>query len=148
HPQDVSVVAFSPDGRRLTTGAGDGTPKVWHAADGESVRIPAHPAAVYSLCFSPDGRRLASAGRDRAVKVCDVGEAGARAAAALTPRQLQALWDDLAGADAAKAYRAIWALAAAAEQAVPFFEKHLRPAPKLSPRQQERLSRLLRDMED
>src|SRR5262249_46057352 len=45
------------------------------------------------------------------------------------------LWQDLAGADAAAAYRAIGALAAAPEQAGPALADRLRPGPPAHPRQ-------------
>jgi HEAT repeat protein len=48
----------------------------------------------------------------------------------LTPRQLEACWTALVNDDAAKAYDAVWALAAAPEQAVPFLQKHLSPVPR------------------
>jgi WD40 repeat protein len=41
---------------------------------------------------------------------------------------LEALWADLAGADASNAYRAIWALALTPEKAVPFLQVRLQPA--------------------
>jgi hypothetical protein len=47
----------------------------------------------------------------------------------LTPERLKALWDDLAGKDAAQAYRAIWALVDDPERSVPFLKERLRPVP-------------------
>lgn len=44
------------------------------------------------------------------------------------PQKLDSLWADLAGADAAKAYRAIGALVRTPGETVAFFEKHLRSA--------------------
>src|ERR1043165_5449057 len=41
---------------------------------------------------------------------------------------LEALWSDLADADAGKAYRAIWAMALAPEKTVPFLKDRLRAA--------------------
>jgi hypothetical protein len=38
HTSVVYSVSWSPDGKRLATGSGDGTPKVWEAADGETVQ--------------------------------------------------------------------------------------------------------------
>jgi hypothetical protein len=43
----------------------------------------------------------------------------------LSPSTLQAHWDALAGPDAAKAYRAIWTLAAAPEESVAFLKNRL-----------------------
>ena len=46
----------------------------------------------------------------------------------LTPERLSALWDDLAEADAGKAYRAGWRLASDPEASVALLRKRLRPA--------------------
>jgi hypothetical protein len=63
----------------------------------------------------------------------------------LGERELQGLWDDLAGAEAAPAYRAVTALAVAPGQAVPFLAGRLQPAPAVAP---EGLARLLADLDD
>src|SRR5262249_40035526 len=47
----------------------------------------------------------------------------------LPAKDLDKLWDDLAGADARRAYRAVWGLALAPGQAVPLLRGRLRPAP-------------------
>src|SRR5262249_15249605 len=47
----------------------------------------------------------------------------------LRPEQVDRSWQDLASADAAKAYTAIWALSRAPERTLPYLRKHLRPAP-------------------
>src|SRR5262249_40862724 len=54
---------------------------------------------------------------------------GVRAGKAVTPTaaELERLWAELAGADAAKAYLAFWTLAAAPRQSVPFLRQKLAP---------------------
>jgi hypothetical protein len=44
----------------------------------------------------------------------------------LAPRQLENLWDDLAGEDAARAWRAVCTLVQAPEQAIPWLKEHLK----------------------
>jgi WD40 repeat protein len=79
--------------------------------------------------FSGDSRTLATGADDTTVLTWDVSAELARAGLArrdLDSKHLQRLWGDLAGSDAAEAYRAIWTLAAAPREAVPFLKSHLR----------------------
>jgi WD40 repeat protein len=152
HAGPIFGVVFCPDGRRLATAGGDGKVKVWDSATGkELLSVAAHTGAVYSLSLSADGRLLASAGQDKAVKVWDltglIPEAPAGPSAP-TERELEALWADLSGADAARAYRSLWKLASSPEQAVPFLRARLRPVTGLTPRQRERAGRWIGELDD
>ena len=54
----VSSVAFSPDGKRIISGSGDNTLKVWDATSGqETLTLKGHTGCVMSVAFSPDGWR-------------------------------------------------------------------------------------------
>ncbi|MFG1613861.1 caspase family protein [Nonomuraea wenchangensis] len=57
----VWSVDYSPDGRRLATGSGDKTARIWDAATGVEVLKVRHQDTVASVAFSPDGRHLATA---------------------------------------------------------------------------------------
>ncbi|WPJ66240.1 hypothetical protein SMAC4_12890 [Sordaria macrospora] len=72
HSNWVLSVAFSPDGQRLASGAGDHTIKIWDAASGSCLQtLEGHSDEVWSVAFSPDGQQLASGADDRTIKIWD-----------------------------------------------------------------------------
>jgi hypothetical protein len=71
------------------------------------------------------------------------GEQKGEKPATLQPKELEALWQDLASDDTMKAYQAIWALVGAPKQSIPFLEKQLKPVPPLDAK---KLSQLLKDL--
>jgi WD40 repeat protein len=144
----AAAVAFSPDGKVLAAGRRDGGIRLWRADTGAVLGdVPGHERAVLSLAFSPDGKTLASGSDDSTVLLWDVARlplGGARAEGNLSAKELESLWADLGGADAAKAYRAVAALSAGGPQAVAFLKQRLRPA---APPDRERLARLLKGLD-
>jgi WD40 repeat protein len=151
HSNMVCGVTYSPNGRHLASASMDGTVKVWEANSGKEVlSLGGHTAQVVVATFSPDGKRLASANsKELGARIWDVtGLKGdsKRGGVVLSPADLDDHWNDLAGEDARKAYRAIWALAAAPEQALPFLRKRVQPAVAVPP--DPRIARLLADLDD
>jgi WD40 repeat protein len=61
HPNKVSSVAISPDGKILASGCHDGIIRIWSLHSGELLRsLFGHTSAVLSVTISPDGQTLAS----------------------------------------------------------------------------------------
>lgn len=56
---DDTLVAFSPDNRRLVTSSHENDAGVWAVADGASIStLTGHVAVVTAVAFSPDGRQI------------------------------------------------------------------------------------------
>ncbi len=70
--QMVETLAFSRDGKRLATGSGDGTARVWDAATGrELLTLKGHTRDVSSVMYSPDGKYLLTGSHAGTAKVWD-----------------------------------------------------------------------------
>jgi RNA polymerase sigma factor (sigma-70 family) len=65
HPDHVSGLTLSPDGRRVLEGNWDHTMRLWDVESGKLLReFKDHPGSVYGVAFSPDGRRALSSGAE------------------------------------------------------------------------------------
>jgi Tol biopolymer transport system component len=70
HAECVWCVAFSPDGKRLASGSGDNTVKVWDARTGETMQtLQGHTGRIEAVSFNPEGTILASGSVDGTVKL-------------------------------------------------------------------------------
>lgn len=159
---------WTREGRRNAMCTYDGTPIILALPPGAKFRLRAIDCFPVSAELSDlwlhrwDGakKRLVKARAQRSNAVlphvffdeefdCTFPDAPARRAEReLTPQQLAALWDDLASKDAVTHYLALWAAAAAPRQAVPFLRERLRPAAPADGPQQERIRRLIAQLDD
>jgi WD40 repeat protein len=139
-------LTFANDGRALALGCADGTVRLYETATGkERYRFQGPAGKVFDVRFAPDGRTLASASWDTTALVWAVpGHGGKVLPSPLTDKELAAAWDDLAAADAGRAYRAMVLLAAGPKQTVALCQQELHPAAVPDPK---RLARLLIDLD-
>jgi hypothetical protein len=121
---------------------------LWETATGqERGRFAGHRGEVGVLTFAPEGRRLTSGAADGTLLVWDVTgrlRGGRLGPAEFTAGELEGAWTDLGAADSARAYRAIWGLAAAPRQALPLLKDVLRPVQI----DEARLGRLIGQLDD
>jgi WD40 repeat protein len=141
-------VAFAPDARTLASSSWDGTIRLWDMDTGKELcQLTGHRGKVNSVAFSPDGKVLVSGGDDTTVLIWDV--AGVTQRPRPRPHPLSAgdwetHWAELAGGDAAQAYRGMVRLIRDPQRTVPSLTKRLHPVPPADPR---RLAQLLADLD-
>jgi RNA polymerase sigma factor (sigma-70 family) len=134
-PERRGPIAFTPDSRGLVVTEPDAItrwdlltqePVVRHKAPGRFIGYYGNSFAS-SLAIAPDGLRAITGHVDSTALVWDIRVPG-REQRTVSEREVATAWTDLAGNDAEKAYAAIWSLADAPAEAVPFLRARLRPA--------------------
>lgn len=141
-------VAFSPDAQLLVSwGHQNSLLRLWDLTTGRELSpLRGHQGYVYAAAFAANGRRLVSGSEDTTALVWNVADLlpAAPVAVQLSVGNLEALWKDLAGDDAAQAQRAILTLSASGPQAVLWLRDRLQPA---APVERERIQRLIADLD-
>jgi WD40 repeat protein len=135
-PDIVFTGAFSPTGRVLAL-AGENTIRLYEVATGGRVRQwSTGDCTPDCLAFFLDGTRLVSGNNDSTILLWDVTRRPTERTMLkrVSPRERESLWQDLAKADAARAYDAIWRLASGLDQTTAFLKGRLPPVRALDPR--------------
>ncbi|MFE4105974.1 WD40 domain-containing protein [Almyronema epifaneia] len=69
----IAAIAFSPDGKLIASGDGNGNVQFWKIEDQKIVTaLGGHISWIHSLAFSPDGKYLASSSDDVTIRLWDV----------------------------------------------------------------------------
>jgi WD40 repeat protein len=152
HSASVDALVLSHSGRVLATSTRDNRTtangdliaptkiSLWEVLSSQQIRsFDAPDGFSLALAFSPDDRILASGTSLSAILLWDMTQSAKSKAAPLSATDLAALWSDLAG-HAAKADRAIWALALGPTKSVPLLQERLRPA---TPADREQIAKLM-----
>ena len=140
-----SRFALSPDGRLLALAAPAQDIVVWNLAQGREVRrFKDLDAEITSLAFTPDSQRLVSGLADSTLLIWDATDPAPPKAAKLTADAIAKAWDDLAGADAPRAFRAQGVLVSDPDATLALFQKQLKP---VRPADVRRLQKLIDDLE-
>jgi hypothetical protein len=141
-PTRPNTLAFSPDGRTLAWSAvGDSKVRLLEVSTGKERHVFAgHVGPVVGLCFSADSKLLVSGSDDTTALVWDL--TGARSAKRRAGGA-EAMWNDLAGTDAARAYAAVRRLAASPEVET-FLRERVKPTPAANPKH---LAKLIADLD-
>ena len=71
HSSWVSAVVWSPDGRHILTGSGDGTARIWDATTGDNTLTLTHTDPVSAVAWSPDGHHILTASDNDTARIWD-----------------------------------------------------------------------------
>jgi WD40 repeat protein/beta-lactamase regulating signal transducer with metallopeptidase domain len=132
-------LAISPEGRIVAAAGPDQAVVIWDIATGTEIgRLTGHKGRVETVAFAPSGKSLASGATDTTILLWDMAgprkQLATQQPAKLSGAEAEALWVDLAGADAARARQGIIKLTGASQQAVAFLAERLKPTAAVDPR--------------
>jgi WD40 repeat protein len=80
HTDEVTAVAFSPDGKQIVTASTDNTARVWDwggIVAQPLTTLQGHTKGIRSVTYSPDGQYIATASQDTTVRIWNAATGGA-----------------------------------------------------------------------
>jgi WD40 repeat protein len=132
----LAQIGFSSDSRTLITARYDGILQLWDVVTGKELfHHNGSDSTVAAMALSPDGKVLATGHLDSTILIWDLRNAKKPENLIVgkpDKEKVEGWWADLAGADAARAYRAIWCLAGVSSRALPLLQARVRPAEPVS----------------
>jgi len=70
HSDSVNAVAVTPNGKKVISGSGDKTLRLWNLATGKKLKIfRGHSGPVTAVAVTPNGKQVISGSRDRTLKL-------------------------------------------------------------------------------
>jgi WD40 repeat protein len=146
--QVIRRFTFSPDGKFVAATDTARVVHLWETATGAEVRtMKGHREWINTVAFAPDGRSLSTGSDDTTVLVWDVFGPLPQRKEPLGPKDLDALWTDLAADSSPKGFQALRTLLANPDEAVPFLQKQLKSLTRALPPEQL-LLRQIADLDD
>lgn len=101
HEDGITVLAFSPDGKRAVSGSLDKTLRLWNTEKGQSIGEPwrGHESSIDAVAFSPNGQYVVSYSADGVFKLWDADpESWAKKACSIVNRNFSlAEWQRFIG---------------------------------------------------
>jgi WD40 repeat protein len=131
--QQAFCFAFAAGSQVLLSGGADQAIHFWDVTTGKEFAALETSGGIRSLAVSADGKTCASGSVNGTAMTWDLTSVlvnrPPRVLARLGDKELEAVWTDMTGADASKAFRAMKSLWASPEQAVALLEKRVQPPP-------------------